>query len=174
MKCETPFLLWSVTRATKRRCARKAPLMDSNGAWCRTDLRQRDVFAAHRTKRFQSLELAILQQDSGETDTSHPAIFLGVQKAFDRTWRTGILVKIKRALPAPCRSGISSAICSTTYIVMICRFRTKAYLKMLATFADDVYVTYRSRSELEAVIQDCATIFSEWDRRWDIGINSGK
>lgn len=29
---------------------------------------------------------------------------------------------------------------------------------MLATFADDVYVTYRSRSELEAVIQDCYNI----------------
>jgi len=47
---------------------------------------------------------------------------------------------------------------------------------MLATFADDVCVTYRSRCEHDAAdgIQDFAYRFSEWARRWNIGINSSK
>ncbi|EDX15263.1 GD17701 [Drosophila simulans] len=44
---------------------------------------------------------------------------------------------------------------------------------MLATFADDVCVTYRSRCEHDEAdgIQDFADRFSEWARRWNIGIN---
>ncbi|EDW45615.1 GM11684 [Drosophila sechellia] len=47
---------------------------------------------------------------------------------------------------------------------------------MLATLADDVCVTYRSRCEHDAAdgIQDFAYRFSEWARRWNIGINSSK
>ncbi|EDX15315.1 GD17746 [Drosophila simulans] len=47
---------------------------------------------------------------------------------------------------------------------------------MLATFADDVCLTYRSRCEHDAAdgIQDFAYRFSEWARRWNIGINSSK
>ncbi|KAH8267405.1 hypothetical protein KR018_008932 [Drosophila ironensis] len=47
---------------------------------------------------------------------------------------------------------------------------------MLATFADDVCVTYRSACELDAAseMQDYATTFAQWARRWNIGINSSK
>jgi len=47
---------------------------------------------------------------------------------------------------------------------------------MLATFADDVCVTYRSRCENDVAdgIQDFADRLSEWARRWNIGINSSK
>ncbi|EDW51101.1 GM18740 [Drosophila sechellia] len=47
---------------------------------------------------------------------------------------------------------------------------------MLATFADDVCVTYRSRCEHDAAdgIQDFADRLSDWARCWNIGINSSK
>ncbi|KAH8266531.1 hypothetical protein KR018_008402, partial [Drosophila ironensis] len=47
---------------------------------------------------------------------------------------------------------------------------------MLATFADDVCVTYRSSCEYDAAdgILDYASRFAEWARRWNIGINSDK
>ncbi|KAH8338347.1 hypothetical protein KR059_000933, partial [Drosophila kikkawai] len=47
---------------------------------------------------------------------------------------------------------------------------------MLATFADDVCVTYRSVCEYDAAdgIMDYASRFAEWARRWNIGINNAK
>ncbi|KAH8406400.1 hypothetical protein KR222_000605, partial [Zaprionus bogoriensis] len=50
--------LWKSTSAIKRRCARKAPLVDSNGTWCRTDIEQAGVFGEHLAERFKPFDLA--------------------------------------------------------------------------------------------------------------------
>ncbi|KAH8416872.1 hypothetical protein KR222_009500, partial [Zaprionus bogoriensis] len=60
--CDATHSLWKATRAIKRRCTRKAPLINSNGTWCRTDLEQAEVFAGHLAERFQPFELASPEQ----------------------------------------------------------------------------------------------------------------
>jgi len=60
VESEATHSLWKATRAIKRRCTRKAPLVDSNGTRCRADLGQAEVFAAHLAERFKPFKLASL------------------------------------------------------------------------------------------------------------------
>jgi len=363
VESEATHSLWKATRAIKRRCTRKAPLVDSNGTWCRTDLGQAEVFAAHLAERFQPFKLASLQQVEETQDQLNQALqmdmpitpfepcevaevivrqsnnkapghdvicnatlkalprqailyitlvfnaivrlqyfpyqwklgiismihkpgkperepasyrpisllpsiskvferliavrivrimeaqgitpehqfgfraghctveqlhrvveqiltaydskeycnslFLDIREAFDRVWHIGLQLKIKQTLPAPYFGLLKSYLEGRRFAVrfhsaistehnvaagvpqgsvlgplLYCLYShdmpqpdVSLYGKsMLATFADDVCVTYRSRCEHDAAdgIQDFAYRFSEWARRWNIGINSSK
>lgn len=132
------------------------------------------------------------------------AVFLDVQKAFDKVWHKGLLYKLKKILPAPFYLTLKSYLTERSFYVKVNEEITDIrYIKagvpqgsvlgpilytiftsdipetenvLMATYADDTAILASSQSPIDAtnLIQIELNEIQTWLDRWKLKVNTNK